>query len=60
MSKNIRFKVVHTEGTSLGGGGIQKILVDTETGVNYLYMQMGYGGGITPLLDQNGKPIITK
>ena len=36
------------------------IIVDKETGVNYLYVCCGYGGGLTPLLDENGKPIITK
>ncbi len=36
------------------------IIVDKETGVNYLYVQRGYGGGLTPLLDAEGKPIITK
>ena len=39
-------------------GGIQ-IWVDRETGVNYLYRQNGYGGGLSPLLDREGKPIIT-
>ncbi len=60
MSKNTRFEVIHTEGSSLGGGGIQKILVDKQTGVHYLYMQSGYSGGLTPLLDADGKPSITK
>lgn len=36
------------------------ILVDTETGVNYLFVSQGYAGGLTPLLDENGKPIVTK
>lgn len=35
------------------------VLVDRYTGVNYLYAGSGYGGGITPLLDPDGKPIIT-
>jgi hypothetical protein len=35
------------------------IIIDKETGVNYLFAQHGYAGGITPLLDKNGKPIIT-
>lgn len=30
------------------------ILTDKETGVLYLSNWMGSGGGITPLLDQNG------
>ncbi|MBO4722737.1 MAG: xylan 1,4-beta-xylosidase [Muribaculaceae bacterium] len=37
-----------------------RIIVDTQTGVNYLFVCEGYGGGLTPLLDENGKPIITK
>lgn len=37
-----------------------RIIVDTQTGVNYLFVCEGYGGGVTPLLDENGKPIITK
>ncbi len=36
-----------------------KILVDRETGVNYLFCQSGYAGGLTPLLDAEGKPVIT-
>ena len=37
-----------------------RVIIDRETGVNYLYVACGYGGGLTPLLDENGKPIITK
>jgi len=37
-----------------------RIIVDTETGVNYLFVQAGYAGGLTPLLDANGKPIVTR
>lgn len=36
-----------------------KILLDTETGVNYLYISAGYGMGITPLLDDEGKVLIS-
>ena len=36
------------------------VIVEKETGVNYLYVGRGYGGGLTPLLDSDGKPIITK
>lgn len=35
------------------------IFVDRETGVNYLFNKAGYAGGLTPLLDQEGKPVIT-
>ncbi len=36
------------------------VIVDKETGVNYLWAQNGTAGGLTPLLDAEGKPIITK
>ena len=28
-------------------------------GVNYLYHYSGYAGGLTPLLDREGKPVIS-
>lgn len=37
-----------------------KVLVDKETGVNYLYSWDGYSGGLTPLLNKDGTPIITE
>lgn len=37
-----------------------RIIVDTETGVNYLFVHEGYSGGITPLLDRDGKPVVTR
>lgn len=37
----------------------QAILVDTETGVEYLWVHpKGYSGGITVLVDHEGKPLI--
>ena len=54
-----RFIVVHEEGSALSGSQIQ-IFVDRYTGVNYLYRQTGYAGGLTVLLDGEGKPVITK
>ncbi|MBS4537036.1 hypothetical protein GOQ27_01095 [Clostridium sp. D2Q-11] len=36
-----------------------KIIVDTETGVNYLFRNDGYAGGLTVLLDKDGKPVVT-
>ena len=35
------------------------IYVDRQTGVNYLFAQSGYAGGLTVLVDAQGKPIIT-
>ena len=35
------------------------VLVDSETGINYLYVNYGSSGGLTPLLDADGKPVIS-
>lgn len=50
-----RFIKTHSDGAFSGN----EIWVDTETGVNYLFHSSGYAGGLTPLLDLEGKPIIT-
>ena len=42
-----------------GAFGSNEIWVDTKTGVNYLFHASGYAGGLTPLLDRDGKPIIS-
>ena len=52
--KEERFVKVYSENL-----GSEYILVDKVTGVNYLFVQSGYAGGLTPLLDRDGKPIIT-
>lgn len=57
--KTQRFKCIHKEGTELRDEGVRMVLVDTETGVNYLIWKSGYAGGITPLLDSSGKPVIS-
>lgn len=54
MAKDKRFVKVYSQDM----GGIE-ILVDKETGVNYLYRSGGYGGGLTVLLDKDGNPLIT-
>ena len=55
-----RFIITEKQGGSLKESGLMKVIVDRETGVNYLFIQSGYAGGLTPLLDAEGKPIITK
>ena len=37
-----------------------EIWVDVQTGVNYLWHMDGNGAGLTPLLDENGEPVVTK
>lgn len=36
-----------------------EIWVDKETGVNYVFRFSGYAGGMTVLLDAEGKPVVT-
>ena len=57
--KEKRFIVVHKEGSALSNDGYRQILVDKKTGVNYLLVHVGYGAGLTPLLDRDGRPIVT-
>lgn len=52
-SKSKRFEMIYEENAS----GC-RVLVDKETGVHYLFSWAGYAGGITPLLDKDGKPVI--
>ena len=58
--KEERFEVVYTDGSQLKDSGIRQILIDRETGGNYLIWKSGYTEGITPLLDSEGKVVITK
>lgn len=55
--KDDRFVKTHDEGSALGFQ--RTIFVDKQTGVNYLWISSGYAGGLTPLLDTQGKPVIT-
>ena len=54
--KENRFEMVYTQN---GFANTAVILVDRQTGVNYLFCQSGYAGGLTPLLDREGKPVVT-
>ena len=54
-SKHKRFEVVHKQGTMTQF----VVIVDKETGVNYLQIANGYAGGLTPLLDKNGNVVVT-
>ena len=54
MAKEKRFEKVYSQ-----SAGTIEIWIDKETGVNYLYHSSGYSGGLTVLLDKDGKPIVT-
>ena len=47
------------EAYSQNTAGSNKILIDRVTGVNYFFHSDGYAGGLTPLLDPNGRPVVT-
>ena len=56
MAKD-RFVEVYSQGIV----NVAKIIVDTETGVNYLLASstLTAGCGMSILVNQNGKPIVT-
>ena len=49
-----RFEIIYKEGG--GFAPTKQILLDRETGVQYLLFASGYGIAMTPLLDKDGKP----
>lgn len=55
MAKDQRFEKIYSQGTM----SVTEIWVDKKTGINYLYHASGYSGGLTPLLDREGKPVIS-
>lgn len=55
MSKGQRFEKIYTQGAMT----TTEIWVDKETGVNYLFHACGTAGGMTPLLNRDGKPIVS-
>jgi len=57
MAEDKRFVVTYKQGGFANPGC--KILVDRQTGVNYLWSESGYAGGLTPLLNRDGTPVIT-
>ena len=54
MAKKRRFIVGNQEGMLEG----VKIITDSETGVQYLFAFEGYAGGLTVLVDKDGKPLV--
>ena len=51
--KEERFVKIHSENMVC-----EFILVDKKTGVNYLFVQSGYAGGLPPLLHPDGTPMV--
>ena len=54
-SKENRFVKAYSQGVL----DVMEIWVDRETGVNYLFHWNGSAAGLTPLLDAEGKPVVS-
>ncbi len=58
MEKVDRFEVVSRDPNGFNGPEI-RVIVDRKTGVNYLFAQSGYAGGLTVMLNRDGTPLVT-
>ncbi|MCM1256778.1 MAG: DUF6440 family protein [Roseburia sp.] len=56
MAEKERFEKVFSQGK---WNVATEIWVDKETGVNYVFHASGYAGGMTVLLDRDGKPVVS-
>ena len=54
--KKDRFIKVYSQNSLFGCN--ERILVDVETGVNYLFCAEGFGCGLTVMLNADGKPVV--
>lgn len=54
-SKDKRFEKIYSQGAL----ETIEIWVDKVTGINYIFRQSGYAGGMTPLLGKDGKPVVS-
>lgn len=55
MFDDKRFEKTYSQGTL----NVTEVWVDRQTGVNYVFHASGNAGGMSVLLDRDGKPIIT-
>lgn len=55
MAQPKRFIKIYSQGTLQGF----EVWADRDTGVQYLFAFSGYAAGITPLLNADGKPVVT-
>lgn len=58
VKKEDRFKKILVDGGGMSDN-YMAIYVDKQTGVNYLFTQSGYAGGLCVLVDREGKPIVS-
>lgn len=55
MATTERFEKIYSQGVTT----ITEIWVDKETGTNYIFHKDGTAAGLTPLLNSDGKPVVT-
>jgi len=55
MKQSDRFICAVKQGGPVGA----EVWIDTITGVNYLYIREGFSGGLCPLLNADGTPMIS-
>lgn len=55
MAEEKRFEKIYSQGAM----NIMEIWVDRATGVNYIFHSSGSAGGLCPLLDREGKPMVS-
>ena len=55
MFDDKRFEKTYSQGSL----NVTEIWVDKQTGVNYVFHASGNAGGMTVLLNRDGKPVIT-
>ena len=61
MAQEDRFVLIYQQfpkGISMTPTPAVRILVDTMTGIQYMYSSIGNSGGPTVLLGQDGKPLL--
>ncbi len=56
MYSEDRFERIYKQGMM----NVAEIWVDKETGVNYLFTASGSAGGLTVLVDKEGKPVVSR
>ncbi|MDR0975328.1 MAG: DUF6440 family protein [Ruminococcus sp.] len=59
MELNERFTKASRKPISLGALSGIEIIVDNDTGVNYMFYYNGQSSGLTVIVDRDGKPYIS-
>jgi hypothetical protein len=58
QEKNAKKRFLSITEKSTSAFTVPTIIVDKTTGVQYLFVVQGYSGGLAPLIDKDGKPLL--